>query len=96
MEELKKEIFDKVKDYFDRKELILPDKIGVAYPCIDHREVNQVIDSLLDMWISQGPKVKQFEKEFSEYVGTEFGVACNSGSSANYCANTSRIFEKRR
>tara|TARA_R110000787_G_scaffold171105_1_gene283767 strand:+ start:13108 stop:14376 length:1269 start_codon:yes stop_codon:yes gene_type:complete len=91
VEELKKEIFDKVKDYFDRKELILPDKIGVAYPCIDHREVNQVIDSLLDMWISQGPKVKQFEKEFSEYVGTEFGVACNSGSSANLLALTALI-----
>jgi len=88
MENLKKEIFEKVEEFFKRKEYSPGAKIGVAYPCFDHREVNQALDSLLDVWISQGPKVKRFEKEYAQYIGTGFGVACNSGSSANLLALT--------
>ena len=44
------------------------------------------ISTLLDLRLSQGPKVKEFERLYSEYIGTKFGVACNSGSSANLLA----------
>ena len=33
---------------------------------------------------TQGPKVKQFEKTWSKYVGCEYSVFVNSGASANY------------
>jgi CDP-4-dehydro-6-deoxyglucose reductase, E1 len=88
---IKKEIFKKVEDYFAAKKPASSQKIGVAYPCFDHREVNQALDSLLDMWISQGPKVKAFEGSFAKYVGTTHGVGCNSGSSANLLALTALI-----
>ena len=91
METLRKEIFQKVEQYFKKKGVVTPKKIGVAYPCFDHKEVNQALDSLLDVWISQGPKVKQFETQYAEYVGTKFGVGCNSGSSANLLALTALI-----
>tara|TARA_R110000824_G_scaffold227525_2_gene415320 strand:- start:4303 stop:5577 length:1275 start_codon:yes stop_codon:yes gene_type:complete len=91
MQNLKKEIFEKVEEYFNSKSKQVGKKIGVAYPCFDHKEVNQALDSLLDVWISQGPKVKIFEKEYAEYIGTQFGIACNSGSSANLLALTSLI-----
>jgi len=91
MKDLKAEIFLKVEEYFNSKEIASNDKIGVAYPCFDHKEVNQALDSLLDLWISQGPKVKLFEKSFSEYIGTKYGVACNSGSSANLLALSALI-----
>jgi CDP-6-deoxy-D-xylo-4-hexulose-3-dehydrase len=80
-----------VEAYFNKKGNHPGKKIGVAYPCFDHKEVNQVLDSLLDVWISQGPKVKRFEKEYAKYVGTRFGVGCNSGSSANLLALTALI-----
>ena len=91
MDVLKKQIYDKVKEYFDQKTHTAGTKIGVAYPCIDHKEVNQVLDSLLDMWISQGPKVRRFEREYAEYIGTDYGLACNSGSSANLLAITALV-----
>tara|TARA_Y100001938_G_scaffold150797_1_gene243491 strand:+ start:2797 stop:4071 length:1275 start_codon:yes stop_codon:yes gene_type:complete len=91
MEQLKKEIFEKVEEYFATKTNEPSEKIGVAYPCFDHKEVNQALDSLLDVWISQGPKVKQFEKEYAKYIGTKYGIGCNSGSSANLLALTSLI-----
>jgi len=91
MEEIKQEIFKKVEEYFKSKESEPGQKIGVAYPCFDHKEVNQALDSLLDVWISQGPKVRQFEKEYAEYIGTEYGLGCNSGSSANLLALTALL-----
>lgn len=91
MEDLRREIFEKVEEYFKKRGNNPRKKIGVAYPCFDHREVNQALDSLLDVWISQGPKVRQFEKEYAEYIGTKFGIGCNSGSSANLLALTALI-----
>jgi CDP-4-dehydro-6-deoxyglucose reductase, E1 len=91
MKDLKNEIFLKIEEYFKNKEKVESKKIGVAYPCFDHKEVNSALDSLLDVWISQGPKVKLFESMFAEYIDTKFGVACNSGSSANLLALSALI-----
>tara|TARA_R110000765_G_scaffold156542_2_gene259468 strand:- start:78 stop:1346 length:1269 start_codon:yes stop_codon:yes gene_type:complete len=91
MSQIKEQIFEKVKEYFESKTEYSQEKIGVAYPCFDHNEVNSALDSLLDVWISQGPKVKKFESNFADYIGTKFGIACNSGSSANLLALTSLI-----
>jgi CDP-6-deoxy-D-xylo-4-hexulose-3-dehydrase len=91
MDKIKQEIFKKVEEYFKSKKSEPGQKIGVAYPCFDHKEVNQALDSLLDVWISQGPKVKQFEKEYAEYIGTKYGLGCNSGSSANLLALTALL-----
>lgn len=91
MSDLKKEIFDKVEEYFKKNKATPGDKITVGFPCFDHKEVNQALDSLLDVWISQGPKVQRFEKEFSDYVGMPHGIACNSGSSANLLALTAMM-----
>mgnify|MGYP003114773547 CR=1 FL=1 len=89
--DIKKEIFKKVEEYFATKSRASTEKIGVAYPCFDHLEVNQALDSLLDVWISQGPKVKAFESAYADYIGTRHGVGCNSGSSANLLALTALI-----
>ena len=93
MNNLKNEIFNKVEQYFieKQKNSTPSKKIGVAYPCFDHKEINQALDSLLDVWISQGPKVQTFEQMFAQYVGTKHGIACNSGSSANLLALSALI-----
>ena len=41
--------------------------------------VNQVLDS---GQISEGIKVKEFEKKWAEYIGTKYCVTTNSGTSA--------------
>ena len=66
--EIKQQIFNLIKQYFELNDQEngrdLSKKIGVAFPCFDHLEVNSAIDSLLKLEISQGEKVKKFEKNF--------------------------------
>jgi len=91
----KKKIFNAVKEYFDQQNSYEfkagKSKINVGYPCFDSIEVISALDSLIDLNISQGKKVKQFEREYSDYLGMDFGVAVNSGSSANLLALTSLV-----
>lgn len=49
-------------------------------------EIRAALRTMLTMWISQGPKVREFERGFADYVGVEHGIAVNSGSSANLVA----------
>lgn len=45
-------------------------------------EKNAVLEVLNSGRISEGPKVREFESAFSEYVGTKYCVLVNSGTSA--------------
>lgn len=62
------------------------DLITVGWPMYDERELLRALDTLLDIRISQGPSVKEFEKSFANYLGVKYAVAVNSGSSANLIA----------
>ena len=65
---------------------LLPKKVNVSWPVFDEKEVLRALGTLLDMRISQGPMVKEFERLFAEYIGVKYAVAVNSGSSANLLA----------
>ena len=90
----KNKIYSAVKDYYkdqDSFKFIAGEtKINVGFPCYDSKEVISALDSLLDLNISQGKKL-QFEREYSDYLGMKYGVAVNSGSSANLLALTSLV-----
>jgi len=60
--------------------------IKVATPQIGEEEVDAVRDVLLSGNFVSGEKVKEFEKQFAKYIGTEYAVAVNSGTSALYIA----------
>lgn len=46
-------------------------------------EVKEVVNEVLESgWYILGENVKQFEKEFSNYVGTKYAVGVNSGTDA--------------
>ena len=49
-------------------------------------EKNAVAESLNNEWLASGPLVKQFEEEVAKQFGKKYGVAVNSGSSANLLA----------
>jgi len=80
-----KEYFDDVKnnqEMFSKKKPRIP----LAIPPYDWEEVNESLDSLLNMQTTMGKKVKSFEKKFAEYLGVKYALMVNSGSSANLVA----------
>lgn len=82
---IKKKIYSLVKKFTDTnsKKKINRNFLNLSSPIFDHKEINNLISSLLGGWISLGPKVKTFEKRFSKKIGCKYGIATNSGSSAN-------------
>ena len=56
--------------------------IPFSPPDIGENEINEVIDTLRSGWITTGPKTKLFEKELSEYCGTDRTVCLNSATAA--------------
>lgn len=51
-----------------------------SLPELGQQEIDEVVDSLLSGWITTGPKAKQFETEFGDFLGG--GLECISVNSA--------------
>ena len=49
---------------------------------INQKEINAVIKTLKSDFITQGPKILEFEKNFSNFVGSKYAAACSSGTAA--------------
>ena len=82
------------EEFFRRRQSELKDfekTITVGFPVYDEKEVLAALDCLLNLRLSQGPIVKEFEKEASEYMNVPHAVAVNSGTSANMLALASLI-----
>lgn len=56
--------------------------IPIARPLIDEAEINAVADVLRSGNMAEGSNVAKFEKAFGEYVGVNYAIAVNSGTSA--------------
>lgn len=56
---------------------------GVVY---GEEEKKAVLHSLENQWLASGPTVAEFEKRVAKMFGKKYGVAVNSGSSANLVA----------
>lgn len=58
----------------------------VGYPCYDEKEILACLTALLELRLSQGKYVKEFENSFLSYLSCadeSYACAVNSGSSAN-------------
>jgi UDP-4-amino-4,6-dideoxy-N-acetyl-beta-L-altrosamine transaminase len=53
---------------------------------INQQDLDAVLEVLTSDFLTQGPKVPQFEKSVAEYVGARHGVAVNSATSALHIA----------
>lgn len=49
---------------------------------ITDEDITAVVDTLKSDFLTQGPKVAEFEKKFAEYVGSTYAVAVNNGTAA--------------
>jgi perosamine synthetase len=56
--------------------------IPVARPFIGLEEERAVVDVLRSGWVTQGPRVAEFETRFAEYVGCDHAVAVSSCTTA--------------
>jgi dTDP-4-amino-4,6-dideoxygalactose transaminase len=59
-----------------------------ALPSIGDEEIAEVVDSLRSGWITTGPKVKRFEADFAEYVGSKQAISVNSCTAGLHIALT--------
>lgn len=53
---------------------------------LDEKDLMNMIDASLDMWLSAGEFNDKFESKFAEYLGINYVLSTNSGSSANLLA----------
>ena len=70
------------------------DAIPVAGRVFDAREVQQLVDSGLDFWLTTGRFAEEFERRFAARVGVRSASLVNSGSSANLLAVTALTSHK--
>ncbi|MBU2562397.1 MAG: lipopolysaccharide biosynthesis protein RfbH, partial [Nanoarchaeota archaeon] len=90
-DELKEEILAKVREIYNlrkKNEIFSPGKSKVHYSgrVFDEKEMQALIRSSLDFWLTLGPEAKEFERKMEEHLGVRKAIVCNSGSSANLLA----------
>ena len=57
-----------------------------APPLIGDEEVEEVVKTLREGWITTGPRAQRFEKEFADLTGAPAALAVNSATSAMHIA----------
>lgn len=65
---------------------IREDFLFFSRPTIGKEEIAEVIDSLQSGWITTGPKVERFEKQFAQYLNVSDAVAVNSATAGLHLA----------
>ena len=91
LEQLKKEIIDKVSEYGKLKYSINPFVANEAVippsgKVLDENELVHMVDASLDGWLTTGRFNEEFEKKLANFLGVKYLLTTNSGSSANLLA----------
>lgn len=60
--------------------------IPIARPFLGREEEDAAAAVIRSGWVSQGPKVKEFEDMFAEYVGSKYAIATTSCTTALHAA----------
>lgn len=60
--------------------------IPIAKPFIEEEEVEAVSRVIRSGMLAKGPRVEEFEQQFSAYCNTKHGIAMNSGTAALHAA----------
>ncbi|HHV72529.1 MAG TPA: polysaccharide biosynthesis protein, partial [Clostridia bacterium] len=61
-------------------------KVELSYPDLTDEEVKAVLTVLRSQYLSMGPRVSQFERDFAGYLGRRYAIAVNSGTSGLHLA----------
>jgi CDP-6-deoxy-D-xylo-4-hexulose-3-dehydrase len=92
-ERLRAQILELVAEYsaeaFPEKKFFPGESsVPVSGRVFDTRDVQSLVDSGLDFWLTTGRFANQFEKEFASFFNMRHAILVNSGSSANLLALT--------
>ncbi|MFA5010599.1 MAG: UDP-4-amino-4,6-dideoxy-N-acetyl-beta-L-altrosamine transaminase [Ignavibacteria bacterium] len=49
---------------------------------ITDEDINAVVEVLKSDWLTQGPKIKEFESAFANYIGVKYAAAVSNGTAA--------------
>jgi len=60
--------------------------IPYGHQWIDEKDIKEVVKVLRSDWITQGPKVEEFERAIAKYCGVKYAVAVSSGTAALHTA----------
>src|SRR5205085_7477725 len=60
--------------------------IPIAKPYLTADEAQAAYDTILTGWITQGPRVQEFEEKFAAYVGAKYAVAVSNCTTALHLA----------
>lgn len=63
-----------------------PRSLSYSHQCIEQDDIEAVLDVLKSDYLTQGPKVKEFEDSLSAYCGARFAVVFSSGTAALHAA----------
>ena len=91
-EDLKAKILELTREYYQvvhaPKKEFTPGKSFVNYGgrFFDEKEMEYLVDSSLDFWLTAGPWAHKFETRFAQWIGVKHCAVTNSGSSANLLA----------
>ena len=85
-EEIKKEIYSRVKEYYDSFLSKRSEAIPVSEKKYDEKELIAVVDAALEGWWTEGKVTLEFEEKFKKFLGVSNAIVVNSGSSANLLA----------
>jgi len=79
----------KYYNYFHKpKSKFIPEQSYIRYAgrVYNAEEIEILINSSLDFWLTAGKFAKQFEEKFAKFLGVKYCILVNSGSSANLLA----------
>jgi perosamine synthetase len=60
--------------------------IPIAKPYLTKKEAKAAYDTILTGWITQGPRVTEFEQKFATYTGAKYAVAVSNCTTALHLA----------
>ena len=60
--------------------------IPYSQQTIDNEDIRAVVEVLKSDWLTQGPKIKEFEDTLCKYTGAKYAVATSSGTAALHIA----------
>lgn len=67
--------------------MIITKPISYGQQHITQEDIDVVIEVLRSEYLTQGPKVSEFEKKFANYVDADFAVAVSNGTAALHLSN---------
>lgn len=90
-EQARKCILGQVREYCEKYHNKKEDfkegqRIPYASRVYDSGEMQNLVDSALEFWLTSGRYTKQFEEKLAQYLGVKYCSLVNSGSSANLLA----------